>query len=112
MSYDSTISADAAIAAMNGFQVSLFIEYSLFFLQIPLFVDMYLQIGSKRLKVQHKRTGQSTDFYYQPNSNVFPSTFNQYQGLVHDFISLPMQQQESQAKSVDDLEHAVANMRF
>jgi hypothetical protein len=36
VSYDNLSSADAAIGAMNGFQ-----------------------IGSKRLKVQHKRTGHS-----------------------------------------------------
>lgn len=38
MSYDSVTSADAAISSMNGFQ-----------------------IGSKRLKVQHKRTGYDED---------------------------------------------------
>lgn len=46
VSYDAVPSADAAIGSMNGFQ-----------------------IGSKRLKVQHKRTGYDDDLSSYGSSN-------------------------------------------
>ena len=51
MSYDSVTSADAAISSMNGFQ-----------------------IGSKRLKVQHKRTG------YDEDPSQYSMGLNQHSG--------------------------------
>ena len=48
VSFDTAASADAAIAAMNGFQ-----------------------IGSKRLKVQHKKSGPHDD-----NSNFETATYD------------------------------------
>ena len=48
MSFDTAVSADAAILAMNGFQ-----------------------IGSKRLKVQHKKSGT-----HDENSNYETVTYD------------------------------------
>ena len=59
MSYDTVSSADTAISSMNGFQ-----------------------IGSKRLKVQHKRTGMDDDMH----------SYGGLQGGMISRLNIPMSQ--------------------
>lgn len=79
VSYDSIESADASIASMNGFQ-----------------------IGTKRLKVQHKRTGEDPyspsmppqESYSLPTMQNLPSTMEVSSGQFNGFMPNHLQDQQ------------------
>jgi hypothetical protein len=77
VSYDSIESADASIASMNGFQ-----------------------IGSKRLKVQHKRTGEDPyspsmlpqDSYSIPQLSGMSSSISDMSNPQYNYMSTHLQE--------------------